>query len=398
MITPAEIKRRARKIWDSGRFLTAWCDGENIFPLEFPAGSISGSGLSDNYSAAGRWIDELVSGSKSRLGSGYTVQFSTVSHRQLGNQTIPQRVIIEADDDFHSICGTGKDFKIFRELYGVTAKSLPDLLPFVRSNPLVLINIMHDWSRLLSVCRFFIDNPEPSIYIRQITIPGIDTKFIERNKRILLQMMCFLRPEIYGDRPVPLAGNGFEKSLGLLYDEALVRFRILDRGLYLSGLSDISLTLSEFESLNLPAARVFITENKINGLAFPDVKSSIVIFGLGYGISMLEQVRWLKEKSIFYWGDIDTHGFSILSMVRNIFPQCISLLMDEDTLLMHRDAWVEEPEAKRFIGELTRLHQQEKELFVKLQNNFFGRNVRLEQELVSFNLLLELLKKNGCID
>ena len=46
MITPEDIKKKSLKIWESGRFLSAWCRGENIFPIEFPAGSIKGSSLS----------------------------------------------------------------------------------------------------------------------------------------------------------------------------------------------------------------------------------------------------------------------------------------------------------------------------------------------------------------
>ena len=392
MITPDDIKRKARKIWESGRFLTAWCSGENIFPVEFPAGVIKGSSLSENFTSAGKWISELVAESKEKTGAGYRVEFTPVSHRQLGNQKLPQRVIIETSDDLLSICGTGQDFESFRRLYSATEKVLPSLLPFIHSHPLVIISHMNDWERILSVCVFLLDNPKPGIYIRQITVPGVDTKFIERNKRIIAQLTIFLKPEIYGDSPVELAGSGFEKRLGLLYDEPLIRFRILDPVLYINSLSDLTLTVSEFQALNIPAEKIFITENKINGLSFPGVKSAIVIFGLGYGVKILESIEWLKNLSVFYWGDIDTHGFSILSAVRSFLPQCRSILMDEGTLLSHRDSWVEESESKRFKCELPGLSGAEQELFENLKSNRFGRNIRLEQELISYKALLEALK------
>ncbi len=305
---------------------------------------------------------------------------------------LPQRVIIETPDDFLSICGTGKEFESFRKLYSATERALPSLLPFIQSHPLVLISYMNDWEKIISVCIFLLDNPKPGIYIRQITIPGVDTKFIERNRRIIAQLMIFLRPEIYGDSPVELAGSGFEKRFGLLYDEPLIRFRILDPGLCINSLSDLTLTVTEFQSLNIPAEKIFITENKINGLSFPDMKSAIVIFGLGYGVKILESIEWLKNRCIFYWGDIDTHGFSILSAVRSFLPQCRSILMDEETFLSHRDSWVEESESKRFTGELTGLSEPERELFENLKSNRFGINLRLEQELISYNALLDILK------
>jgi len=392
MITPEDVKKRACKIWDSGRFLSAWCRGENIFPIEFPAGSIKGSSLSENFTSAGKWISELVAKSKEKTGTGYRVEFTSVSHRQLGNQMLPQRVIIETPDDLLSICGTGNEFESFRKLYSATERALPSILPFIQSHPIVIISYMNDWEKIISVCGFLLGNPKPGIYIRQITIPGVDTKFIERNRRIIAQLMIFLRPDIYGDSPVELAGSSFEKRFGLLYDEPLIRFRILDPGLCINSLSDLTLTVTEFQSLNIPAEKIFITENKINGLSFPDMKSAIVIFGLGYGVKVLESIEWLKNRCIFYWGDIDTHGFSILSAVRSFLPQCRSILMDEETFLSHRDSWVEESESKRFTGELTGLSEPERELFENLKSNRFGINLRLEQELISYNALLDILK------
>ena len=93
--------------------------------------------------------------------------------------------------------------------------------------------------------------------------------------------------------------------------------------------------------------KIFITENKINGLTFPDMPLSLIIFGLGYGVQSLKKVEWLKSKQILYWGDIDTHGFSILSMIRHYFPDIRSFLMDKRTLLHFKDMWVKEPEKKR---------------------------------------------------
>jgi hypothetical protein len=142
MITPEDIKKKSLKILDSGTFLSAWCRGENIFPIEFPAGSIKGSSLSENFTSAGKWINKLVAESKEKTGTGYRVEFPSVSHRQLGNQLLPQRVIIETSDDLLSICGTGNEFESFRKLYSATERALPSLLPFIQSHP--CFNQLHE--------------------------------------------------------------------------------------------------------------------------------------------------------------------------------------------------------------------------------------------------------------
>jgi hypothetical protein len=93
------------------------------------------------------------------------------------------------------------------------------------------------------------------------------------------------------------------------------------------GLSDIAVPDADFASLMLPAPRIFITENEINGLAFPDLPDSIVVFGLGYALDRLAAASWMADRAIHYWGDIDTHGFAMLDRLRAYFPRTRSLLM-----------------------------------------------------------------------
>src|SRR5699024_4307911 len=140
-------------------------------------------------------------------------------------------------------------------------------------------------------------------------------------------------------------------------DEFLIRFRILDPSLYIHGLSDLSVLPSEFASLNIPCNTVFITENKMNCLTFPAVSKAIVIFGTGYGVKKLKAIPWLHEKSIRYWGDIDAHGFEILSQLRSYFPQTSSFLMDRATL-RHFDEYAHK-ETLSYTKNLLHLGQEE---------------------------------------
>jgi hypothetical protein len=135
--------------------------------------------------------------------------------------------------------------------------------------------------------------------------------------------------------------------------------------------------------LELPVGRVFITENEVNGLAFPDVPDSIIIFGLGYGIDRLGQIPWLRHKDVFYWGDLDTHGFAILDSLRGLLPTVRSFLMERTTLLAHRDLWVEEPE--RHDRPLLRLTPEECQVYDDLRFDRLGTRVRLEQERIAFD-------------
>jgi len=99
------------------------------------------------------------------------------------------------------------------------------------------------------------------------------------------------------------------------------------------------LDADSFIRLQPAVSRVFITENEINFLAFPAVADSLLVFGAGYGFDGLAQAGWLARCQVYYWGDIDTHGFAILDQLRTHIPHARSLLMDRATLLAFEDQW-----------------------------------------------------------
>lgn len=102
---------------------------------------------------------------------------------------------------------------------------------------------------------------------------------------------------------------------GFLEKPFLVRQRILDPLFYIQGIAE----------LNLKITKVYVIENDINALSFPQTKGSIVLFGRGYGFDYLAKVQWLHDKQIIYWADIDTHGFAILNQLRYYLPHAQSI-------------------------------------------------------------------------
>jgi hypothetical protein len=155
---------------------------------------------------------------------------------------------------------------------------------------------------------------------------------------------------------------------------------------------DITLTQADFARLQLPPSRVFITENEVNFLAFPPLADSLVIFGAGYGFEVLAGAHWLHRCSLYYWGDIDTHGFAILDQLRVQFPLAQSVLMDRATLLAHQSQWGTEPQP--VAHDLARLNAGEAALFDDLRahrlrpvapdTKVTSVGVRLEQERIGF--------------
>ena len=196
---------------------------------------------------------------------------------------------------------------------------------------------------------------------------------------------------------VDSAANGvgqFARRFGFLDKPVRIRFRLLDPALPslpgCKGLPDLTVDAASFADLMLPVERVFITENETNFLAFPAVAHAIVVFGAGYGWEALARAAWLHRCRLYYWGDIDTHGFAILDRLRSHFPEVASLLMDRDTLLAHRPHWGEEPAPA--VQDLSRLTAQEAELFDALRFDRLQPRLRLEQERVGFRWMNERLR------
>jgi hypothetical protein len=142
--------------------------------------------------------------------------------------------------------------------------------------------------------------------------------------------------------------------------------------------------------LELPVRTVFIVENRATFLAFPHVPEAIVVFGGGYGVTVLEGVPWVSERDVVYWGDLDTHGFAILSRLRQRVPGLRSILMDRVTLLAHREHLVSEPTP--VAADPSCLTPDEASVYRDLLEDRFGPSVRLEQERIRFSAVRKAIE------
>ena len=215
--------------------------------------------------------------------------------------------------------------------------------------------------------------------------------FLEAHKSVLADCLDLILPS---DQIQPeFSGvKQFCARYGFLDQAEQLQARLLDPNQTLNGFKTFSAPFAEWQGFQPQAygiQQVFITENKVNFLAFPELPNSLVLFGKGFGFEHWKQLVWLKDLPIVYWGDIDTHGFAILNQFRQAWSQTQSLLMDEATLLEHQPLWGIEPQPTQ--AELTALTEHEQQLYKALQQNRFGQNIRLEQERISYTWLNQIL-------
>jgi len=386
---PKWIRDEINKKWDSGRILRAVITDDGLFPLQIPLKRPNNAEITEHFAEISKWIKTLKDNSKEKIGFGYTLLEKDIHHRQAGRNQIPTHAIIPSTQDALRMINKEREADQFLELTQVIKAEWPGLQEWICKYPHRVLEYSDDWKGILAVLNWFSNNPNCGLYIRQLDISGVDTKFIEKRRGILAELLNIALPNY----AINQEGSSFEQRFGLQTKPVQIRLRILDHDRYIHGISDLMIPLEQLVIFKPEISRVFITENEINGLCFPDVKDSLVIFGLGYGIDGLKVVPWLKEKEIYYWGDIDTHGFAILDIVRSFLPQTKSILMNENILLSHRHLW--STETKPNFGQLTRLEADEYRLLCLLQGDAWGKGVRLEQERISFR---EVKKVMGIIE
>ncbi len=327
MISPEEIKRQALKWWT--QVLQSHIRNESFFPKQIDRiKRVSSAQITGHFDILQQEIENLYRFSKNISGTGYVVKTAGQNFRRTGSHELPDNIVIENIDDYLYITGRKKEWKIFLQNYNKIVSEIPLLEEWALNNTAWLTEAAVHWEDLLKVCRYFINSPRPDLYLRQLPIE-IHPKFIEENASLLLSLLDHLIPGHIRNREQ----KKFVERFYLKYDEPLVRIRILDEQLSMPNhITDISIPLSDFERISWPVRNILIAENKMSFLTIPTLLNTIAIWsGGGFNISYLKNASWLANSNIYYWGDIDEHGFQILHQLRSYYPQVKSVLMDKDT-------------------------------------------------------------------
>jgi hypothetical protein len=380
--TSADLRAQVQRVWDRGDLLSAAVSGAVLWPLRLTLKAPSAADLSDRFEAVRDWVRTVADTPHVRI------DWREWNHRVQGTQRLPAVVWVDSLQDALALTGKVGQAECFERLWQQTVVAQPALLPWMTRRPLHALELADRWERILAIVAWVQTHPRPGVYLRQVDVPGVDSKFIEAHRSVLTELLdSALPPEAVDARASGTAQ--FARRFGFLDKPVRIRWRLLDPTLPTlpgcGGLPDIALDAESFAALALPVERVYITENETNFLAFPQVVRAIVVFGAGYGWEALARAVWLHRCRLHYWGDIDTHGFAILNQLRGHFPHATSFLMDRETLLAHRPHWGEEPEPARH--DLSRLTTEEAAVYDDLRFDRHQPRLRLEQERVGFGWL-----------
>jgi hypothetical protein len=384
---PADVRAWLDKKWRSGALLTSFAEGQDWEPLSVRLRGPAPGEIAGRLAEVQQWAAEWA-----RVGRGpLRVEYKKVGGRQVGANLIPGQAWIDGYDQAWQLLGVSAEVRRFRSLRDATAASCPRLVPWLARRPMQLLKLADRWEGLLATVLWIDQRQSTGMYLRQIDVPGVDTKFIEQHRGVLAELLDLqLAPDRIDRDCADFAGRyRFGRKPGY------VRFR--SPGPLVSpwpapGFTELCVRVEEFAWPPPGTKRAYVIENEITYLAFPLPDGAIVIFGGGYAVDVLESLSWLADLDLVYWGDIDTHGFAILSRLRRRFGHARSLLMDRATLLAHRGQWVTEPRPTTVSLDL--LDPEEAELYRDLLDGTLGLSIRLEQERISFAAIEQALARD----
>jgi len=212
--------------------------------------------------------------------------------------------------------------------------------------------------------------------LRSLSLAGIDTKFFERNARLVIRLL----DERYDGEASQM---GLENFLDAR-PEADHWLLLIDLDGQLLPFRKQRIPTTELARADLPGSHLLIIENESCQYQLPDnLSGTLAVLGAGFDLDWTSNAHF-KKKQVAYWGDIDTWGLGCLAKARRNIADIQSLLMTKDIFTQHSSAVVIEPVvAGTDIPEY--LTSAECELYLHLLACEKGR---LEQEFLSVDLVL----------
>lgn len=235
-----------------------------------------------------------------------------------------------------------------------------------------------EFEAVLRTLSWLLRHPNAGLFPRALPVEGVDSKWLERRRAALARLWNTVTGE-------NVSAADFLEHAGLLRLPQFVLVKNAAAWVGEEAAEEVVKLPVETLAKKAPKSPVvLIIENEQTALSL-DFRDVPIFLALGYGVTLLESLPWMKEKRILYFGDLDTHGLAILAECRRLFPQTESVLMDLPTFERWRAFAVTEPKGAEPSPE--HLTPEERALADVLSA---GR-LRLEQERIPLGTVREAL-------
>lgn len=221
-------------------------------------------------------------------------------------------------------------------------------------------------------------------YLRALPLVGAHSKFMEQH----FALIEYLTAAIHGETVCEQGLLAWLDCATSPKDWLLLLPLCAKTRAALANLPLLRLNSHTLQDTPLPAPRILIVENEQAALSLPNLPDTIAIAGGGRNTAWFS-TKWLPEKQVAYWGDLDAHGLTILSEARAHLPELMALMMNAQVLDLFADFVTDD--VPNHLPEPPNLTATERILWHDLR----AQNGRLEQEYLSADFVAEQL--NGWI-
>lgn len=379
--TPEHLTARVRRRWDDGTLLRAYLDGAECptisAPIRGPVPGEIGADLARVQAWRSRWIGA------SRDGAAFVLTMRSVGGRVIGRNELPARAQVVGFEQAWRLLGVQGQIAELDVVVAMTREQQPQLVDWLARHAQRAMAVATDWPLILVALGWLVGAGGRGRYLRQIDEAGVDTKFVARHRGLLAELLDVLLPADRIDHERSRTDE-FAPRYGFLAPPRMLRVRC-DEGFagLPRGVSEVAWRLPELAALRVSVQHVLVVENEVTYLSLPVPAEGVVIWGEGFLAGRLGRLPWLRAAPhVTYSGDLDSHGFAILNLLRSVVPQTRSLLMDRETLLAHRERWGRDERPTR--ARLDQLTDREQLLYQELVEDVHGESVRLEQERLAW--------------
>ncbi len=368
------------------QYLKSILAGKEFFPCNIPCDkNESGDFIKDADS-----YRSLMKKSKNSTGSGYLIITNKDDNPNTKASTKITKILIENEDDYLSILNKkneGVNFKEtlfkFRNFFDLTNVNL-----FLFYNRKSLFNSNSIYiDNFIEIATFLIANPSSMMYPRELPTT-VNTKFLEKNISSFITFIKYFREvdeecdkwqQLGLVNPASTVSLRYTSSFSIHSNDSCFKAPI------------ISVEPSSLKTMTGNFDKIFILENKTTFYTFPLKANECAIYCGGFAILMLKNTSFLKESNIYYFGDLDEHGFAILSKFRELYSNVNSFCMDLKTIEDYKENLIK---GEHYLGDIKELSTKESEaLYYLTENLIAGTSSRIEQEKISSNYLLKRLEE-----
>ncbi|AMP39262.1 Wadjet anti-phage system protein JetD domain-containing protein [Ralstonia solanacearum] len=317
MKSPDDISARLAKAWQSADIREARLLDPESWPLLYAIGRPSPRAIAEQTEHVKAHLDRWRAVEIGR------VYWETVTYRAGGGAVeVPHRWEIKNPSEWVRAARSATiaaEYRRLGELVQQISSQFHALV--VRRRQLVMERPVPEVIKAAEVALTLSPGCAEGRPLRALSVCNIDTKFFERNRALICQMLDVRFEGQVGEL-------GLEHFLGAAEEN--------ERWLLVVPLASGMLPFrqqrvraSELSRLAAVASHVVIVENERSLHQLPELPGTVAILGAGLSLGWVSDA-WLASKQVAYWGDMDTWGLSMLARVRLMIPSVTALLMDQD--------------------------------------------------------------------